>query len=105
MVYPSSGKDISVLHPGSGSNITHCIKFNSFSAGKSDAGHTRKGETFPGLLCDTRGGSNHIQSRANDMILAFHSDAGYLNEYNAQSRTGDIFICKECTFTPNNGAI
>jgi hypothetical protein len=32
-----------------------------------------------------------ITYRASDMVLAIHSDAGYLNESKARSRAGDIF--------------
>ena len=40
------------------------------------------------------------------MILAVHSDAGYLNEPNARSRAGGYFyLSSDDTFPPNNGAI
>ena len=41
-----------------------------------------------------------------DMILAVHSDAGYLNEKNARSRAGGHFyLSNNSKFPPNNGAI
>ena len=43
---------------------------------------------------------------ASDMILAVHSDAGYLNEPNARSRAGGhFFLSKDVIHPPNNGAI
>ena len=40
------------------------------------------------------------------MILAVHSDAGYLNERKAQSRAGGIFfLSNDVQNPPNNGAI
>lgn len=44
--------------------------------------------------------------RASDMILAIHSDAGYLNEQNARSRAGGhLFLSEDVPNPPNNGAI
>ena len=44
--------------------------------------------------------------RKSDMVLAAHSDAGYLNEANARSRAGGHHYLSENTkFPPNNGAI
>ena len=44
--------------------------------------------------------------RKSDMILAVHSDAGYLNEENARSRAGGHhFLSEDVPFPPNNGAI
>jgi hypothetical protein len=43
---------------------------------------------------------------ASKMILAVHSDAGYLNEPNARSRAGGHFyLSSDDIFPPNNGAI
>ncbi|EJK68827.1 hypothetical protein THAOC_09958 [Thalassiosira oceanica] len=43
---------------------------------------------------------------ASDMILAVHSDAGYLNEPNARSRAGGhFFLSTDVLHPPNNGAI
>ncbi|EJK53767.1 hypothetical protein THAOC_26721 [Thalassiosira oceanica] len=43
---------------------------------------------------------------ASDMILAVHSDAGYLNEDNARSRAGGhFFLSSNTVHPPNNGAI
>jgi len=43
---------------------------------------------------------------ASDMILAIHSDAGYLNEPNARSRAGGhFFLSNDEKYPPNNGAI
>ena len=43
---------------------------------------------------------------ASDMILAVHSDAGYLNEPNARSRAGGhFFMSSNDKFPQNNGAI
>jgi hypothetical protein len=43
---------------------------------------------------------------ASDMVLAVHSDAGYLNEPNARSRAGGhFFLSNNDPFPPNNGAI
>lgn len=40
------------------------------------------------------------------MVLAVHSDAGYLNEPNARSRAGGhFFLSNHTTHLPNNGAI
>ena len=40
------------------------------------------------------------------MILAVHSDAGYLNEENARSRAGGHhFLSEDVPLSPNNGAI
>ena len=40
------------------------------------------------------------------MVLAAHSDAGYLNESNARSRAGGhIFLSSDSQYPPNNGAI
>ncbi len=39
---------------------------------------------------------------ASDMILAIHSDAGYLNESKSRSRAGGHFFVPN---TPNNGAV
>ena len=40
------------------------------------------------------------------MVLAVHSDAGYLNEPNARSRAGGhFFLSDHSTYPPNNGAI
>lgn len=42
--------------------------------------------------------------RASDMILAVHSDAGYLNEPKARSRAGGIFfLTKGDNFPPPMG--
>ena len=47
-----------------------------------------------------------ITYRASPMILAAHSDAGYLNEPKARSRAGGIFyLTTHDTFPPPNGAI
>ena len=47
-----------------------------------------------------------ITYRKSDMILAAHSNAGYLNASNACSRAGGHhFLSENETFTPNNGAI
>ena len=44
--------------------------------------------------------------RASDMVLAAHSDAGYLNETNARSRAGGhIFLSSNTQYPQNNGAI
>ena len=44
--------------------------------------------------------------RKSDMILAGHSDAGYLNESNARSRAGGHhFLSENVQHPPNNGAI
>ena len=44
--------------------------------------------------------------RASDMILAIHSDAGYLNEENARSRAGGHhFLSENVPYPANNGAI
>eukprot|EP00804_Cyclotella_cryptica_P002577 CCRYP_010410-RA/>CCRYP_010410-RA protein AED:0.12 eAED:0.12 QI:0/0/0/0.5/0/0/2/0/1280 len=44
--------------------------------------------------------------RKSDMILAVHSDAGYLNEDNARSRIGGHhFLSEDVPLPPNNGAI
>eukprot|EP00804_Cyclotella_cryptica_P028838 CCRYP_008425-RA/>CCRYP_008425-RA protein AED:0.37 eAED:0.37 QI:0/0/0/1/1/1/3/0/442 len=44
--------------------------------------------------------------RKSDMILAVHSDAGYLNEENARSRVGGHhFLSEDVPLPPNNGAI
>ena len=44
--------------------------------------------------------------RASDMVLAVHSDAGYLNESNARSRAGGhFFMSNNSPIPPNNGAI
>ena len=44
--------------------------------------------------------------RASDMILAVHSDAGYLNETKARSRAGGhFFLTSDVAYPPNNGAI
>jgi hypothetical protein len=43
---------------------------------------------------------------ASDMVLAVHSDAGYLNEPEARSRAGGhFFLSNNATIPPNNGAI
>ena len=47
-----------------------------------------------------------ITYNASKMILAVHSDAGYCNEKNAQSRAGGLFfLSNDETFPPNNGAV
>jgi hypothetical protein len=44
--------------------------------------------------------------RKSDMVLAAHSDAGYLNESEARSRAGGHhFLSENVKFPPNNGAI
>jgi hypothetical protein len=44
--------------------------------------------------------------RKSDMVLAAHSDAGYLNATNARSRAGGHhFLSENHPFPPNNGAI
>jgi len=44
--------------------------------------------------------------RASDMILAVHSDAGYLSEPQARSRVGgDFFLSSDVQYPPNNGPI
>jgi len=44
--------------------------------------------------------------RASDMLLAIHSDAGYLNEEGARSRAkGHHFLSENVTSPSNNGAI
>ena len=44
--------------------------------------------------------------RKSDMILAIHSDASYLNEENARSRSGGHhYLSENVPFPPNNGAI
>ena len=41
-----------------------------------------------------------------DMILAFHSDASYLSESKARSRSGGhFFMSKDVSFPPNNGDV
>ena len=43
---------------------------------------------------------------ASDMVLAAHSDAGYLNEPKARSRAGGhFFLSKDVVHPPNNGSI
>ena len=43
---------------------------------------------------------------ASNMVLAVHSDAGYLNEANARSRAGGhFFLSDHSVYPPNNGAI
>eukprot|EP00804_Cyclotella_cryptica_P014502 CCRYP_004803-RE/>CCRYP_004803-RE protein AED:0.38 eAED:0.38 QI:0/0/0/1/0/0/2/0/429 len=47
-----------------------------------------------------------ITYRKSDMILAVHSDAGYLNENEARSRAGGHhFLSENVPFPPNNGAV
>lgn len=47
-----------------------------------------------------------ITYKASDMILAAHSDAGYLNEPKARSRAGGIFyLSNNEQFPPSNGAV
>ena len=44
--------------------------------------------------------------RASDMVLAVHSDAGYLSEPQARSRVGGhFFLSSNVQYPPNNGAI
>ena len=44
--------------------------------------------------------------KASDMVLAVHSNAGYLNEKKARSRAGGhFFLTSNVTSPPNNGAI
>eukprot|EP00956_Cyclotella_meneghiniana_P039846 scaffold181048_cov20-Cyclotella_meneghiniana.AAC.2 len=44
--------------------------------------------------------------RKSDMILAVHSDVGYLNEEDARSRAGGHhFLSENVPLSPNNGAI
>jgi hypothetical protein len=44
--------------------------------------------------------------RASDMVLAIHSDAGYLNESKARSRAGGhFFLSSDVQNPPNNGAV
>ena len=44
--------------------------------------------------------------RASDMVLAVHSDAGYLNESKARSWAGGhFFLTSDVAYPPNNGAI
>jgi hypothetical protein len=43
---------------------------------------------------------------ASNMVLAIHSDAGYLNESKAQSRAGGhFFLSSDIRNPPNNGAV
>ena len=43
---------------------------------------------------------------ASDMVLAIHSDAGYLNERKARSRAGGhFFLSSDVQNPPNNGAV
>eukprot|EP00804_Cyclotella_cryptica_P026379 CCRYP_007675-RA/>CCRYP_007675-RA protein AED:0.41 eAED:0.41 QI:0/0/0/1/0/0/5/0/309 len=47
-----------------------------------------------------------ITYNASDMVLATHSDAGYLNEPKARSRAGGhFFLSTSADIPPNNGAI
>ena len=47
-----------------------------------------------------------ITYRASEMVLAAHSDAGYLNEPKARSRAGGhFFLSSDTKFPPNNGAV
>jgi hypothetical protein len=47
-----------------------------------------------------------ITYRASDMVLAIHSDAGYLNESKARSRAGGhFFLSYDVQNPPNNGAV
>ena len=47
-----------------------------------------------------------IMYRANDMILATHSNASYLSEPKAQSQAGGhFFMSANTAFPPNNGAV
>ena len=47
-----------------------------------------------------------ITYSASDMILAVHSDAGYLNEPNARSRAGGhFFLSNNTDIPPNNGVV
>jgi hypothetical protein len=47
-----------------------------------------------------------LSYHASDMILAIHSDAGYLNETKAQSRAGGHFsLSSDVQNPPNNGAV
>ncbi len=44
--------------------------------------------------------------RKSDMIIAVHSEVGYLNEDNARSRSGGHhFLSEDVPLPPNNGAI
>jgi hypothetical protein len=43
---------------------------------------------------------------SSDMVLAIHSDAGYLNESKAQSQAGGhFFLSSNVQYLPNNGAV
>jgi hypothetical protein len=43
---------------------------------------------------------------ASNMVLALHSDAGYLNESKAQSRAGGhFFLSSDVHYPPSNGAV
>ena len=47
-----------------------------------------------------------ITYHASDMVLAVHSDAGYLNERKSRSRAGGhFFLSNDVQHPPNNGAI
>ena len=47
-----------------------------------------------------------ITYHSSDMVLAIHSDAGYLNESKAWSRVGGhFFLLSDTQYLPNNGAI
>ena len=47
-----------------------------------------------------------ITYHASDMILAIHSDAGYLNEIKSRSRAGGhFFLSSDVQNPPNNGAV
>ena len=47
-----------------------------------------------------------ITYSASDMILAAHSDAGYLNEPQARSRAGGhFFLSNNAAIPQNNGAV
>ena len=47
-----------------------------------------------------------ITYKASNMVLSFHSNALYLSERKARSRTGGYFyMSNNSTFPPNNGAV
>jgi hypothetical protein len=82
----------------------NCSGLHSHPAGKSHQEHNDQGQTLPGLCVHT---SDAIMTyQASDMVLAAHSDASYLSEANARSRTGGHFFMSSDTPCPhNNGAV
>ena len=97
MVLPRVGGDISVLCTGCPTLLAALSAIASLKVNPMETTLEKVKQILD--YCATEE-EMVITYRASEMIFALHSDAGYLNKFNAQSRAGGEFYLSKNVLSP-----